>query len=145
MGGRLGLVGEHGKARHRRQRLECREHSVVRPRRRQQTLVVALQELRERLVERPVDARGRDQAADQLARAIAHHGDNLLARQRGAPVDLEHGIAGVGQVLRRVDERAVEVEDKKCRHQSPENVANDVGVSHTVTRTTLKPACLVWS
>jgi hypothetical protein len=59
------------------------------------------------------------------------------SRGRGA-VRYEHFIGGIGEVAERIDERAVKVEDEQPDHSVYS--ANDVGVSHSVTRTTGSPS-----
>ena len=55
-----------------------------------------------------------------------------------APHRYEQFIGGIGEVAEGIDERAVKVEDKQPDHSVYS--ANDVGVSHSVTRTTGSPS-----
>jgi len=57
------------------------------------------------------------------------------ARQRRRAELHEHLVDRIGEIAGRIDERAVEIEGD----QAAVYVAHDVGVSHTVTRTTGRP------
>ena len=97
--------------------------TVVQAGRLEQPLAVALEEDRQHVVERPVDARVPQRALDQQARAFADEADHHLERDRGrAGRDpLQRRVRGRGEVARGVDERAVEVEDEeRHRRASPD-------------------------
>src|SRR5207253_885298 len=79
-------------------------------------------------------ARRDERPAHEHPRALSNHlRDRVLGQRRGAALG-EQVVDRIGQIAGRVDERAVEIE---C--DQPANVAHDVGVSHTVTRTTGSP------
>ena len=123
-----------------------------------QAFVVSRQKARQRFVERCVDTRGRDDALHQRRGAGTDHAGDDVIPQRASAVAREHRIGAVGEIAARVDERAIQVEHNEFQRggpspkprgggplavqspsASPPNVANDVGVSHTVTRTTGNP------
>ena len=56
----------------------------------------------------------------------------------------EHRIGGIGEVPARIDERPIEIEDDETERHGiggfrARYPANEVGVSHTLTRTTGSP------
>src|SRR5690606_12389407 len=100
---------------------------------------------REALVDRRGDSGHVEEALDQDARAIADHRGDRVGRKWRTTVLPEQRVAGCGEILHRVDERAIEIEDDRIhraaqRASSPVKFANEVGVSQTVTRTTGSPA-----
>ena len=63
--------------------------------------------------------------------------------ERPRPALDEQRVGGIREVAERIDERAVEIEHEEPNAHSVYS-AYDVGVSHTLTRTTGRPCSLAW-
>src|SRR5262249_4806842 len=131
------LVGQDGKGGTTgRQRRNGLRHSLVRPRVRKQLRVVDFKKSRKGV--RGCDARCGACTGDQLRRTLTDHSsDRRRVERRGAGGD-EQLVGRIGEIAERVDERAVEVEDKQADHSAYS--ANEVGVSQSLTRTTGSPS-----
>jgi hypothetical protein len=57
-----------------------------------------------------IELRGCERALHEHLRALAHHTEYGLQRQRGRAVRREHFVRAVGQIAPRIDERAIEIE-----------------------------------
>ena len=95
-------------------------HAVVQRRRRGESLVVGVEEARQRLVRVGRDAGPGQRPSDERAGALADHRDDVGHRQGRGVVAGEHRVGGVSEILARIDQRAVEVKD-------------EVSVEHTST------------
>jgi len=100
----------------------------------EQARIVDFQEPRDRIRRFRKSRRGQ-RAPHEHLRAFAHHLRDRVLRQRRRVELGEQIVDRIGEVAGRIDEGAVEIE----RDQAAEYVAHDVGVSHTVTRTTGRP------
>src|SRR5438445_108299 len=65
--------------------------------------------------------------------------EQRLGGLRRSPEVCEQRVGGIRDIAARIDERAVEVEHDQAEHVHEAYSAYDVGVSHTLTRTTLNP------
>ena len=66
---------------------------------------------------RPLEAAGGEGAGDERRGAVAHHAADLIFRQRRAGALDEQRVGRVREIASRIDQRAVEVENKKLKHE----------------------------
>ena len=101
--------------------------------------VVDLEKAIER-VGRRRNAGGRERPRDEGRRALADHAADLVLAA-AAPRTTRAARWPIGEVVQRIDERAVQIEDEETNAHSVYS-AYEVGVSQTLTRTTGSPCWL---
>ena len=138
--GAEGFIGQHGQRSTRGQRIEQFWDAFVGPREPEQPLVVGVQEALEQVGRFRAIRRGKSPGNEQRS-AVAHHTGNRRIGQRCTAARFEDGVRRIRNVTLRVDQRAVQIEDKqgdRVGRQDRRYSAEDVGVSQTVTRATGK-------
>lgn len=137
------LVRQHGELRPRAKSRQRIVNARIRAREFQESAVVDREKARERIGRQPPACRLED-ARDQRRRAIADHPPDGVLWQRRTAVFREQRISGLREIAPRINQCAVEIENEKAGQSSydPAYSANEVGVSHTVTRTTGRPCWL---
>ena len=137
------LVRQHGElcpsAKSRQRIMNAR----VRARELQKPAVVDLEKASERIGRRHAACR-LERARDQGRGAVADHPSDGILWQRGTAVFREQRIRRLREIASGIHECAVEIENDKAGQSSydPLYSANEVGVSHTFTRTTGRPCWL---
>src|SRR6185503_20533279 len=96
-------------------------------------------------VRRRRDPAGLECPGHQRRGAVADHAADARFGQRAGAGGDEQGVGRVGEVAPRIDERAVQVKNDELGSRQARYSANEVGVSHTVTRTTGMPCSVAFS
>ena len=138
-GGHRWFIGEYGEGGTRRERLEHADHAWIRARVVQQMFIVYSEKSIEGIGWRRTPGR-RERARDKRLCAFAdHRADGALVERACAAGD-QQLVDRRGEIASRVDEGAVEIKNDQTALSYCLYSANEVGVSHTVTRTTGSPS-----
>ena len=124
------------------ERFEHGRHALVRARVLEQLRVVDGEEAVEGIGGRR-DRGGLEHARDERRGPLAHHGRHRVFVECPRSTLRQQRIGRPGEVAEGIDERAVQIEHEEANAHSVYS-AYEVGVSHTVTRTTGSPCWLAW-